>query len=98
MKKKQYIPLGENVLVLSETEEDSGSVLIMPKANDDNSTRKGRVLCVGADAKFTKEDDVVIFKKWGGSEVFLEEYNDTSRDQKCFVVKESDILVKEGGK
>ena len=97
--KKNVKALGEYILVLSGKTEDTNSVLIMPKSAEDKSAQVGKVLAVGPDAKSVKTDMTVIFKKWAGTEVSVEEYADTNGEQKCFVVKESDILlIEEGGK
>jgi len=97
MAKLNYQPLGDRVIVEPEVaEQTTKSGIVLPDTAQEKPQR-GKILAVGAgrvtdDGKKVpmnvKEGDVVIYAKYGGTELKHEgiEY---------LIVKESDILAKE---
>lgn len=98
MSKLKYKPLGDRVIVEPEAaEQTTKSGIVLPDTAQEKPQR-GRVLAVGEGRKTEegklipvniKEGDIVIYAKYGGTELKYDgvEY---------LIVKESDILAKEG--
>ena len=92
---KQYKPLGDRVIVQPETAETTtkSGIVIPDSAQEKPQTAKvikvgaGRVTDDGKTIPMSvKEGDVVIFAKYGGTEIKLE-------GTEYLIVKESDILA-----
>lgn len=95
MANPKYKPLGDRVLVEPEVaEQTTKSGIVIPDSAQEKP-QSGTVVRVGA-GRVTeegktiplsiKEGDVIIFSKYGGSELKLE-------DQTYMLVKESDVLA-----
>lgn len=90
-------PLHDRVLVkrLEEEEKTSGGIIIPDSAKE--KPTKGQVVAVGAGARSdsgevipleVKKGDVVLFAKWGGTEIKLD-------GEDYLIMKESDIIAVE---
>lgn len=89
------VPLHDRILVERlETEEKSSGGIIIPDNAKEKPT-KGKIAKVGAGARDekgnrialdVKEGDIVLFAKWGGTEI-------THEGKEYLIMKESDILA-----
>lgn len=79
-------PLANNILIepiVKEAKSESG--FIIPEASVEKTTQ-GRVIAVGEDVKKVKENDSVLFLRYGPTELII--------DKKTYLVaKESDIFA-----
>jgi len=70
-------PLGERIVVktLKQKEKTEGGIYLPETASKDKP-QKGKVIAVGPDFKGVKKGDTVIFAKYGGTEIEIdnEEY------------------------
>lgn len=98
MAKFKLVPLADRVVVEPiEQEEVTASGIILPETAKEKPQR-GKVLAAGPGkmvegqrvAMDVKVGDVVIFDKWGGKEVKIDE-------KKYLIINESDILAKVAG-
>lgn len=67
-------PLGERIVVkpLEQEEKTEGGIYLPDTASKDKPQR-GEVIAVGPDFKGVKKGDKVIFAKYGGTEIKIEE-------------------------
>ena len=67
-------PLGERIVVkpLEQKEKTEGGIYLPDTASKDKPQR-GEVIAVGPDFKGVKKGDKVIFAKYGGTEIKIEE-------------------------
>lgn len=90
-------PLHDRVLVqrLEEEEKTAGGIIIPDTAKE--KPTKGKIVAVGSGARDesgkivpldVKEGDIVIFAKWGGTEITVD-------GKELIVMKESDIIAVE---
>lgn len=92
---KLFPTAGTVIIEPSKTEKKTASGIYLPETSSEEKPAQGKVLAVGKDAKDEKGNkiaspckvgDTVIYKKWGGSEVKL--------DQKDYLfAKFEDILA-----
>lgn len=80
-------PLGERIVVkpLREEEKTEGGVYLPETASKDKPQR-GEVIAVGPDFKGVKKGECVIFPKYGGTEVKLE-------NEEYLVLEKDDVLA-----
>ena len=64
-------PLGERIVVkpLKEEEEKTEGGIYLPETASKEKPQKGKVIAVGPDFKGVKKGDTVIFAKYGGTEI-----------------------------
>jgi len=81
-------PLGENVLVkLNKAEEKTKSGIFLPETTNADRPQEGKVVAIGESDKIkVKKGQTVIFAKYSGTEIKLE--NDD-----CLILKAEDILA-----
>lgn len=81
----KFKPLKDRVFVsyAEEMERTSGGLYVPDSAKE--KPQKGKVEAVGSEVKELKVGDVILFDKYSGSKVTL---NDTE----CLIIKEEDIL------
>lgn len=88
-------PLHDRVIVrrLDEETKSAGGIIIPDSAKE--KPTKGEIIAVGAGARddsgkllplAVKEGDIVLFAKWGGTEIKLD-------GQELLIMKETDILA-----
>jgi len=67
-------PLGERIVVkpLKQEEKTEGGIYLPETASKDKPQR-GKVIAVGPDFKDVKKGDTVIFAKYGGTEIKVDE-------------------------
>jgi chaperonin GroES len=84
---KQIMPLGENVLVEpKKSEAQTASGIVLPESAEEKS-QEGTVIAIGESDKIkVKVSDTVIYSKYSGSELKLE-------DKEYLLVKNEDILA-----
>jgi len=67
-------PLGERVVVKPEEEEEkTKGGIYLPDTASKEKPQKGKVIAVGPDFKGVKKGDKVIFAKYGGTEIKMDE-------------------------
>ncbi|MEA1964516.1 MAG: co-chaperone GroES [Candidatus Aerophobetes bacterium] len=67
-------PLGERVVVKPEKEEEkTKGGIYLPDTASKEKPQKGKVIAVGPDFKGVKKGDKVIFAKYGGTEIKIDE-------------------------
>lgn len=84
-------PIGDRVVVKPSTEEEiTKSGIVLPDTVEKEKKEEGEIIAVGNGEKITKLNvkvgDVVIFSKYGGDEVTVEEVE-------YKVLKDEDILA-----
>jgi len=83
-------PLGERVVVKPEKEEKkTKGGIYLPDTASKEKPQKGEVIAVGPDFKGVKKGDKVIFAKYGGTEIKMDEedYLILSTDDVLAVIK-----------
>ncbi|MCD6472736.1 co-chaperone GroES [Candidatus Aerophobetes bacterium] len=83
-------PLGERVVVKPEKEEEkTKGGIYLPDTASKEKPQKGEVIAVGPDFKGVKKGDKVIFAKYGGTEIKMDEedYLILSTDDVLAVIK-----------
>lgn len=66
-------PLGERIVVKREKEEEkTKGGLYLPETADKEKLQLGKVVAVGPDFKNVKKGDTVIFAKYGGTDIKIE--------------------------
>ncbi len=67
-------PLGERIVVkpLKEDEEKTEGGIYLPETASKEKPQKGKVIAVGPDFKGVKKGDTVIFAKYGGTEIKID--------------------------
>lgn len=80
-------PLGERIVVkpLEQEEKTEGGIYLPDTASKDKP-QQGEVIAVGPDFKGVKKGDKVIFAKYGGTEIEIEE-------EKYLVLGIDDVLA-----
>lgn len=85
MEKLNLKPLQDRVVITRCEEEKTKSGIIIPDSNKEKPSR-GTVICIGADVKFVKEGDTILFGKFAGNETQLE-------GREYLILKESEIFA-----
>ena len=82
---KGFQPLGDRVFITytEELERTSGGIYVPDSAKE--KPQRGVVQAVGKDVKSLKVGDQVLFDKYSGSKLKLQ-------DEDCLILKEEDIL------
>lgn len=82
---KGFQPLGDRVFITytEELERTSGGIYVPDSAKE--KPQRGTVQAVGKDVKNLKVGDQVLFDKYSGSKLKLQ-------DEDCLILKEEDIL------
>ncbi len=82
---KGFQPLGERVFVAytEELEKTTGGIYVPDTAKE--KPQRGTVQATGKDVKNVKVGDQVLFDKWAGAKLRIE-------DEECLILKEEDIL------
>jgi chaperonin GroES len=82
---KKFQPLGERVFVTytEEMERTAGGIYVPETAKE--KPQRGTVQGVGKDVKTLKVGDEVLFDKYSGSKLRID-------DEECLVIKEEDVL------
>lgn len=85
MKNPKFKPLKERVFVsyTEELEKTAGGIYIPDAAKE--KPQKGRVEAIGTDVKQVKVGDIILFDKYSGSKITLD-------NTEYLIVKEEDIL------
>jgi len=80
-----FKPLGERLFVkfLEEMDKTAGGLFIPDSAKE--KPQKGRVEAIGKDVKEVKVGDVVLFDKYSGSKINMD-------NEDYLIVKEEDVL------
>lgn len=67
-------PLGERIVVkpLKEEEEKTEGGIYLPETASKEKPQRGKVTAVGPDFKGVKKGDTVIFAKYGGTEIKID--------------------------
>jgi len=66
-------PLGERIVVRPSKQEDkTKGGLYLPETADKDKSQQGEVVAVGSDFKNVKKGDTVIFAKYGGTDIKIE--------------------------
>ncbi len=82
---KGFQPLGERVFVAytEELEKTTGGIYVPDTAKE--KPQRGTVQATGKDVKDVKVGDQVLFDKWAGAKLRID-------DEECLILKEEDIL------
>lgn len=82
---KGFQPLGERVFVsyTEELERTAGGIYVPDSARE--KPQRGKVEAVGKDVKTLKVGDQVLFDKYSGTKIKIE-------NEDCLILKEEDIL------
>lgn len=82
---KGFQPLGERVFVTytEEMERTAGGIYVPDSAKE--KPQRGTVQAVGKDVKHVKVGDQILFDKYSGSKLKVD-------DEECLILKEEDIL------
>ena len=82
---KGFQPLGDRVFVTytEEMERTSGGIYVPDSAKE--KPQRGSVQAVGKDVKNLKVGDQVLFDKYSGSKLRID-------DEECLILKEEDVL------
>ncbi len=85
MKSPKFRPLKERVFVsyTEELEKTAGGIYIPDAAKE--KPQKGKVEAIGSDVKQVKVGDIVLFDKYSGSKITID-------NTEYLIVKEEDIL------
>ncbi len=80
-------PLGERIVVkpIKQEEKTEGGIYL-PETASKEKPQRGDVIAVGADFKGVKKGDKVIFAKYGGTEIKID-------DEEYLVLGEDDVLA-----
>jgi len=80
-------PLGERIVVkpMKQEEKTEGGIYL-PETASKEKPQRGDVIAVGADFKGVKKGDKVIFAKYGGTEIKVD-------DEEYLVLGEDDVLA-----
>lgn len=80
-------PLGERIVVkpLKQEEKTEGGIYL-PETASKEKPQQGEVIAVGPDFKELKKGDKIIFAKYGGTEIKIE-------DDEYLVLGEDDVLA-----
>jgi len=80
-------PLGERIVVKPLKQEDkTEGGIYLPETASKERPQKGEVMAVGPDFEGVKKGDTVIFAKYGGTEVKID-------DEEYLVLGEDDVLA-----
>jgi chaperonin GroES len=82
---KGFQPLGDRVFVTytEEMERTAGGIYVPESAKE--KPQRGSIQAVGKDVKNVKVGDQILFDKYSGSKLKIE-------DEDCLILKEEDIL------
>ena len=82
---KGFQPLGDRVFVTytEEMERTAGGIYVPESAKE--TPQRGSVQAIGKDVKNVKVGDQILFDKYSGSKLKIE-------DEDCLILKEEDIL------
>ncbi|NQS89565.1 co-chaperone GroES [Patescibacteria group bacterium] len=80
-------PLGERIIVkpLKQKEKTEGGIFL-PETASKEKPQRGNVIAVGPDFKGVKKGDKVLFAKYAGTEIKIE-------DEEYLVLGEDDVLA-----
>ncbi len=80
-------PLGERIVVrpIKQEEKTEGGIYL-PETASKEKPQRGDVIAVGADFKGVKKGDKVIFAKYGGAEIKID-------DEEYLILGEDDVLA-----
>jgi len=80
-------PLGERIIVkpLKQEEKTEGGIFL-PETASKEKPQRGNVIAVGPDFKGVKKGDKVLFAKYAGTEIKIE-------DEEYLVLGEDDVLA-----
>ncbi len=81
----KFRPLGDRLLVERVEEENTTASGIIIPDNAKEKPSRGKVLAVGNDVEEIKEGDTVVFGKYAGNELVLD-------DKEYLVLEASDVL------
>jgi len=80
-------PLGERIVVKPDKQEEkTEGGIYLPETASKEKPQRGEVIAVGPDFKGVKKGDIVIFAKYGGTEVKLD-------GEEYLVLGEDDVLA-----
>jgi len=80
-------PLGERIVVKPSKQEDkTKGGLYLPETADKDKPQQGEVVAVGSDFKGLKQGDTVIFPKYAGTEVKIE-------NEEYLILGKDDVLA-----
>jgi chaperonin GroES len=80
-------PLGERVVVKPEKQEEkTKGGLYLPETATKDKPQRGKVIAVGPDFEGVKKGDTVLFAKYGGTEIKID-------DDEYLVLGEDDVLA-----
>lgn len=80
-------PLADYLLIEPlEKENTTPSGIVIPDTVNKEKPQEGKILAVGPDSKGLNEGNVVIYKKWGGTEIKIE-------NKDYLLIKQEDILA-----
>ena len=80
-------PLGKRVVVKPwKEEEKTEGGIYLPETASKEKPQRGEVIAVGPDFKELKKGDKVIFAKYGGTEIKID-------NDECLVLGEDDVLA-----
>ncbi|WP_447973001.1 co-chaperone GroES [Nitrospira sp. Kam-Ns4a] len=82
---KNFQPLGDRVFITytEEMERTAGGIYVPDTAKE--KPQRGTVQAVGKDVKNLKVGDQVLFDKYSGSKLRID-------DEECLIIKEEDVL------
>lgn len=80
-------PLADRVLIEPiSTEEKTESGIVLPDTVSKEKPEQGKVIAIGKKVETVRENDIVIFTKYGPNEVKV-------KDKEYLIAKEEDILA-----
>jgi len=80
-------PLDDRVLIEPISEEQkTKSGIVLPDTAEKEMPEQGKVIATGPNAKSVKKGDVILFTKYGPSEIKI-------KNKKYLIAKEEDILA-----
>jgi len=80
-------PLDDRVLIEPISEEQkTKSGIVLPDTAEKEMPEQGKVIAIGPNAKSVKKGDVILFTKYGPSEIKI-------KNKKYLIAKEEDILA-----
>ena len=80
-------PLGGRIVVKPvKQDEKTGGGIYLPETANKEKPQRGDVIAVGPDFKGVKKGDKVLFAKYGGTEIEIE-------DEEYLVLSEDDVLA-----
>lgn len=81
-------PLDDRVLIEPVSQEEkTKSGIVLPDTADKEKPEQGKVIAIGSNVKEVKKGDIVLFNKYGPSEIKV-------NNKEYLIAKEEDILAK----